>query len=148
MRGRNEPPITRAHRWVGVMYSQGLARGQLEVWRTSHKMISFHAVPVCVVGVGAAARNTVACLAVENGDLRCKMRLGWDRDRVVLEKPPNEERPKSPRCCGMEAEEEEHDDDWRCAASDMMRRRCDASNLAGWLAGTSGPAKQEGGNNG
>ncbi|KAK1781737.1 hypothetical protein QBC45DRAFT_404684 [Copromyces sp. CBS 386.78] len=44
----------------------------------------------------------------------------------------------------MEAEEEEHDDDWRCAGSDMMRRRCNAASwLAGWLAGT-GPAEQEG----
>ncbi|EAA26922.1 hypothetical protein GE21DRAFT_4321 [Neurospora crassa] len=78
-------------------------------------------------------------MSVDNGDLRCKMDDGMGsagettkndpKAHVVKWKPKKRSTMTTAKALG----------------SDMMRRRCDASKLAGWLAGT-GPA--EGGNNG
>ncbi|KAK3505000.1 hypothetical protein B0T13DRAFT_444086 [Neurospora crassa] len=78
-------------------------------------------------------------MSVDNGDLRCKMDDGMGSAGETTKNDPKahvvEWKPKK-RSTMTTA---------KALGSDMMRRRCDASKLAGWLAGT-GPA--EGGNNG
>lgn len=65
------------------MSSHRLARGQLEVGRASHKMISFHAVPVWP---GSAPQHQTIGLSRTAISAARWTRMGWGSR--VLEKPP------------------------------------------------------------
>ncbi|KAL0473558.1 hypothetical protein QR685DRAFT_595265 [Neurospora intermedia] len=72
-------------------------------------------------------------MSVDNGDLRCKMDDGMGSAGETTKNDPEahvvEWKPKRSTMTTAKA-----------LGSDMMRRRCDASKLAGWQAGT-GPAE-------